>query len=134
MIAPNGPFPSEVADAPVAGREDGESMWVPGKRRRDVPPSVAFLRPEPPAVEEPVRRSLLSSRRFWLRVLFGLDVIGAGGPGVLLLAAPETASRWLFAGGLTPDAGTAVLGCVWAALGLLSIAGLFRPVTFSPVL
>lgn len=27
-----------------------------------------------------------------------------------------------------------MLGCVWLSMGLLAIAGLFRPVTFSPLL
>lgn len=73
-------------------------------------------------------------RRVWLRVLFALDIVGAGGPGVLMLAAPDKAGELLFAGNLSPDAATRVLGCVWIALGLMSVAGLMRPVRFSPVL
>lgn len=73
-------------------------------------------------------------RRFWLRVLFALNAIGAGGCGLLVLAAPERAAEWLFEGNFTPDASSRVLGCIWVALGLVSIAGLLRPVTFCPVL
>ena len=51
-----------------------------------------------------------------------------------MLVAPQLANDLIFDGGLTPDTGTRVLGCVWVALGLLSVAGLLRPVTFSPVL
>lgn len=74
------------------------------------------------------------ARRLRLRVLFALDVVGAGGPGVLMLLAPDKASDLLFSGRLESNAGTQVLGCIWVALGLLSVAGVLRPVRFSPVL
>lgn len=73
-------------------------------------------------------------RRFWLRVLFALNALGAGGCGLLVLTAPELAAEYLFAGDFVPDESSRVLGCIWVALGLVSIAGLLRPVTFCPVL
>ncbi len=77
---------------------------------------------------------MLASRTFWLRVLFFLDVFGAGVPGVLLLVSPNTAGEWLFAGQLNSGSATEVLGCVWLALGVAAIAGVYRPFTFSPLL
>jgi hypothetical protein len=73
-------------------------------------------------------------REFWLRVLFALDIVGAGVPGSLLLVSPHVIGEWLFGGDLSPDAATSVLGSIWIALGLLSIAGLAWPVAFSPIL
>ena len=78
--------------------------------------------------------SVTPTRRFWLRVLFALDVIGAGVPGVLLLLHSRPAIEWLFAGQAAPGAATAMLGCIWLSMGLLALAGLFRPVTCSPLL
>jgi hypothetical protein len=115
---------------PLAADED----LVPAARRRAAAPAVTAKPCDAGGVPCPVEGTVWERRRFWLRVLFALDVIGAGGPGVLMLAAPEAANRLLFAGGLTPDAGTRVLGCVWVSLGVLAVAGLFRPVTFGPVL
>lgn len=121
MIAQNGPL---AADEEV----------FPAIQRRGAASSVIERPHGTGSVPYGAKNAVSERRRFWLRVLFALDVIGAGGPGVLMLVAPEVANRLLFAGELTPDAATRVLGCVWVSLGLLSIAGLFRPVTFSPVL
>jgi hypothetical protein len=71
---------------------------------------------------------------FWLRVLFALDVIGAGVPGVLLLVQSAAAIDWFFAGGAAPGPVTAMLGCVWLGMGVLAIAGIVRPVALSPLL
>lgn len=99
--------------------------------RDTLPGATAEAAASPPPNGE---HAVPEARRFWLRVLFAFDILGAGGCGLLVLAAPDLARRWLFAESFTPDASGNVLGCIWIALGLLSIAGLVRPVTFSPVL
>ena len=118
-------------------------MIVPtGPLRPGSEPFTAFRRRDAVTVDELVEFGPTGDRgagrdavrRVWLRVLFALDFVGAGGPGVLMLAAPDKAGDLLFGGNLSPDAATRVLGCVWIALGLLSVAGLMRPVRFSPVL
>ena len=70
----------------------------------------------------------------WTLVVAGIAALVLPGPGLLMLLAPARVDEWLFAGGLAPDAGAAVLGSVWLAFAALAVAGLFRPVTFSPVL
>jgi len=79
-------------------------------------------------------RFISEKRRLALRVLFALDVIGAGVPGLLLLVSSEKAIAWLLADRIAAGSVTALLGCVWLSMGLLAIAGMFRPVTLSPLL
>src|SRR5688572_1827114 len=75
-----------------------------------------------------------NTRVLALRILFALDVIGAGVPGFLLLFSSSKALDWLFASRMEPGPATAMLGCVWLSMGVLAIAGLFRPVMLSPLL
>lgn len=78
--------------------------------------------------------SVTPRRVFWLRVLFALDVIGAGAPGAWLLFSSSTAVDWLFGGHGEPDTAISMLGCIWLGMGVLAVAGLLRPVTMSPLL
>lgn len=128
MIARRGPIHAE--ENPALAWERGNETARHGASAVVTSPAVA-ARPVP---AQSRGDEVSQSRRVWLRVLFALDILGAGGPGVLMLAAPDKAGDLLFGGDLTPDAATRVLGCVWIALGLLAVAGMLRPVTFSPVL
>ena len=77
--------------------------------------------------------ALVTPRRLLaLRVLYALNVVGAGGLGVLLLAAPEAAADLLYGGGPTAGGSRTVLACVWISLGLLSVLGLRSPLRLSP--
>lgn len=77
---------------------------------------------------------IIRSRVFWLRILFALDVIGAGVPGLLILAAPQVLSGWFFAESSAGGPDGKLLGCVWLALSACALQGVFRPLTFSPLL
>jgi len=128
MIAPRRPFDRrDTSLVPTLPRGNAAAWDARSNGPRDDVPTL-------PRGNEAERDGVSPRCRFWLRVLFALDIVGAGGPGVLMLAAPDKAADLLFAGDLAADAGTQVLGCIWVALGLLSIAGLLRPLTFSPVL
>ena len=111
------------------------SLRIAPETTLDAAPASPVRTPRRPAGSPVDRTAATPGRRRLLRVLFALDVVGAGGPGILMLAAPEPAAKTLFYGSeLTADAGTQALGCIWVALGVLSVAGLVRPVRFSPVL
>ncbi len=122
MIAGTGPVQSDPALVPTRPRGNA------------APPGASALVPRPDVPAPPPGTEVAPTRRLWLRVLFALDVVGAGAPGVLMLVSPDDAADLLFGGGLAAGPATAVLGCIWIALGLLSLAGVARPVTFSPVL
>ena len=65
----------------------------------------------------------------WMRFVYGLNVLAAGVPGLLILFGPEslmssvTQDRLYFG----------VLGSVWLSIGLLSILGLRDPLRFSAI-
>jgi hypothetical protein len=77
---------------------------------------------------------LPNARTLWLRTLFLLDVFGAGVPGVLLLVSPRIAGEWLFGTPIARDDISNLLGSVWLGLGIAALGGVFRPLTFSPLL
>ncbi len=65
----------------------------------------------------------------WMRFMYGLNVLAAGIPGLVILFGPEslmssvTQDRLYFG----------VLGSVWLAIGLLSVLGLRNPLRFSAI-
>lgn len=65
----------------------------------------------------------------WMRFMYGLNVLAAGVPGLLILFGPEslmssvTQDRLYFG----------VLGSIWLAIGLLSVLGLRSPLQFSAI-
>lgn len=68
-------------------------------------------------------------RWVWMRFMYGLNVLAAGVPGLLILFGPES-----FMSSVTQDRlYFGVLGSVWLAIGLLSALGLSRPLRFSAI-
>lgn len=66
-----------------------------------------------------------------LRAFYGLNVIGAGNQGVQLLlgpSSPAVVSDWGEA--VRPPLAAAVIGSVFSAASLTSLAGLVNPVAF----
>ena len=65
----------------------------------------------------------------WMRFMYGLNVLAAGVPGLVILFGPEplmssvTQDRLYFG----------VLGSVWLVIGLLSVLGLRNPLRFSAI-
>ncbi len=131
MIAPRKPTHEPSSHREVVAlrrlRDVTPPSWMPSARTGSTPQKT---RDESQCETDVVS----SSRVLALRILFALDVIGAGVPGLLLLFSSSNALEWLFASRMEPGPATAMLGCVWLSMGVLAIAGLFRPVTFSPLL
>ena len=69
-----------------------------------------------------------------MRVVFAANVVVAGIVGALSLFLPNVAERTVFSGTATASVAMQVVGAFWLAIALLSVAGLFRPVIFAPVL
>lgn len=74
-------------------------------------------------------RGAVGFRWGWMRAMYGINVLAAGVPGLLILFGPDslmssvTQDRLYFG----------VLGSVWLAIGVLSAFGLRRPLQFSAI-
>ena len=65
----------------------------------------------------------------WMRFMYGLNVLAAGVPGLVVLFGPES-----FMSSVTQDRlYFGVLGSIWLAIGLLSVLGLRNPLQFSAI-
>lgn len=60
------------------------------------------------------------------RVMYGANVVGAGLPGLVIVAAPEFAADNFF-GEPQDVVGLGILGSIWLSIGLVSILGLREP-------
>jgi hypothetical protein len=66
------------------------------------------------------------TRRTWpLRACLGLNVLGAGVPGAVLLVAPQLATD--VAGAPADPAVARLVGAIWFSIGVVSVAVLRRP-------
>lgn len=68
----------------------------------------------------------------WLKCMYIVTVIVAGGCGLAVLFIPEGA-QWMF-DCTSPRVVSGIVGSVYIAFGLLSILGLRSPVKFAPIL
>ncbi len=69
-----------------------------------------------------------------MRVVFAANIVVAGVVGTLSLFLPNVAERTVFSGTATASVAMQIVGAFWLAIALLSVAGLYRPVIFAPVL
>jgi hypothetical protein len=72
-------------------------------------------------------------RRGWLKGMYILTIIQAGGMGLGIILIPN-AMRSIFGWPSQDPIVFGICGCIWIAFGLLSILGLRSPLKFSPVL
>lgn len=71
-------------------------------------------------------------RVFWLKLMYSLTMVIAGGLGIAILAAPSTI-QWVF-GAECPRMLSSLIGSIFLGFGLVSILGLKWPVRFMPLL
>ncbi|HVN66660.1 MAG TPA: hypothetical protein VMT31_08615 [Methanomicrobiales archaeon] len=69
----------------------------------------------------------------WLKVMYLWTIIGAGGTGLGMLAAPETMKAFMGWPGQDPLL-FGVTGSIFVAFGIVSILGFLSPLKFVPVL
>ena len=69
-----------------------------------------------------------------LRMLYLANIIVAGWIGVGSLFFPKNAAVTVFSNAYQSTAVMRLVGCLWLAIALLSVAGVWRPLIFSPVL
>ncbi|MGA0560678.1 hypothetical protein ACO2Q8_28695 [Larkinella sp. VNQ87] len=69
-----------------------------------------------------------------LSVVYAANILVAGWIGVVSLFAPKTAAVTIFSYAYPATDTIRLVGCLWLAIAILSALGLWRPLTFSPVL
>ncbi|MHA7130111.1 hypothetical protein [Algoriphagus namhaensis] len=68
-----------------------------------------------------------------MKLMYLTNVLVAGWIGVTSTFFPNRAIVSVFQNALPPTDMTRLVGCLWLAIAMLSLFGLWRPVTFSPV-
>ena len=69
-----------------------------------------------------------------LYLIYIANIIVAGLISVTSLFSPKTAATTVFQNAYQPTEVIRLVGCLWLAIAILSILGLWRPLTFSHVL
>ena len=69
-----------------------------------------------------------------LKVIYVANVLVAGWIGITSLFAPKIAMSTIFSGAYQETELTKLVGALWLSIAILSVLGLWRPITFSPVL
>ena len=69
-----------------------------------------------------------------LRIIYVLNIIVAGQIAFSALSNPKNAALTTFGNAYQPTEVIKLVGCLWLAIAALSVLGIWKPVTFSPVL
>lgn len=69
-----------------------------------------------------------------LKLVYVANIIVAGWIGITSLFSPKTAAATIFQHTYPTTDLIRLVGCLWLAIALLSVLGLWRPMVFSPVL
>ncbi|MEL6559054.1 MAG: hypothetical protein AAFQ94_12775 [Bacteroidota bacterium] len=69
-----------------------------------------------------------------LRIIYVLNIIVAGQIALSAIANPKNAALTTFGNAYQPTEVIRLVGCLWLAIAVLSLLGLWKPLLFSPVL
>ena len=69
-----------------------------------------------------------------LRIIYILNIIVAGQIAISAISSPKRAAMTTFGNAYQPTELIKLVGCLWLGIAILSVLGLFKPITFSPVL
>ncbi len=69
-----------------------------------------------------------------LRIIYILNIIVAGQIAYSAISNPKTSALTTFGNAYQPTEVIRLVGCLWLAIAILSVLGLWKPLTFSPVL
>lgn len=68
-----------------------------------------------------------------MKLVYIANIIVAGWISITSLFFPERAISTIFQNAYEPTELTRLVGCLWLSIAVLSILGLWRPMTFSPI-
>lgn len=69
-----------------------------------------------------------------LKIVYLANILVAGWIGISSTFFPKTAAQSVFSGAYPDTEIIRLVGCLWLGIAFLSVLGLWRPITFSPVL
>lgn len=69
-----------------------------------------------------------------IKLIYIANIIVAGYIGIVSLFFPKLSSATIFQNSYQATDLIRLIGCLWLAIAVLSVCGLWRPITFSPVL
>jgi hypothetical protein len=69
-----------------------------------------------------------------LKIVYVANIIVAGWISITSTFFPKTSSVTVFQNAYQPTEVIRLVGCLWLAIAVLSILGLWRPISFSPIL
>lgn len=69
-----------------------------------------------------------------LKTIYILNIIVAGQIAISALVNPKNAAATTFGNAYEPSEIIRLVGCFWLSITILSLLGLWKPITFSPVL
>lgn len=69
-----------------------------------------------------------------IKIVYVANIIVAGWIGISALFFPKTAAATVFEQAYPATETMRLVGCLWLSIAILSLLGLWRPLTFSPVL
>lgn len=69
-----------------------------------------------------------------LKLVYISNILVAGYIGISSIFFPRFAAATIFQNSYQSSDLLRLVGCLWSAIAILSLLGLFRPITFSPVL
>jgi hypothetical protein len=69
-----------------------------------------------------------------LKIVYVANIIVAGWISITSTFFPKTSSVTVFQNAYQPTEVIRLVGCLWLAIAVLSVLGLWRPISFSPIL
>ena len=69
-----------------------------------------------------------------LKSIYVANIVVAGWISLTSITSPKTAAATIFSNSYPPTEVMRLVGCLWLAIAVLSLLGLWRPITFSPIL
>jgi hypothetical protein len=69
-----------------------------------------------------------------LKIVYIANIIVAGWISITSISSPKTASTTIFQNAYQSTEVMRLVGCLWLAIAILSVLGLWRPISFSPIL
>jgi hypothetical protein len=68
-----------------------------------------------------------------LKIVYSLNIVVAGWISITSMTSPKKAAETVFQNSYQPTEVMKLIGCLWLAITVLSILGLWRPISFSPI-
>jgi hypothetical protein len=69
-----------------------------------------------------------------LKIIYIANIIVAGWISITSLLSPKKAALTVFQNAYEPTEAIRLVGCLWLSIAVISVLGLWRPISFSPIL